>query len=89
MRAADGSRISSRENIGSYVVAHFSSLFTSTNPILENNLSNLVHEVIYFDDNVALYLIPEEAEFFLAISVLGLNKIPNLDGMRRLFYKTY
>jgi hypothetical protein len=71
------------------VVAHFSSLFTSTNPILENNLSDLVHEVISFDDNVALYLIPEEAEFFLAISELGLNKSPGPNGMRRFFYKTY
>jgi len=89
LRATDGSRIASRDNIGSYLVNHFSSLFSSTNLVLDDILSVLVDPIIYADENSALCLIPDEHEIFLAISELGLNKSSGLDGMTGLFKKTY
>jgi hypothetical protein len=78
-----------RENIGNYLVQHFSSLFSSSVPVLDDNLSSLVQEVVTEEENVALCLILDEREIFLAISELGLNKAPGPDGMTGLFYKSY
>jgi hypothetical protein len=58
-------------------------------PVLDANLDCLVDKVIIEEENVGLCLIPDESEIFLAISELGLNKAPGLDGMTRLFYKSY
>jgi hypothetical protein len=70
-------------------VDHFSTLFSSLNPIIVDSLSDLVSPFITTDDTLALCSVPEEAEIFLAISELGLNKSPGPDGMIGLFYKTY
>jgi hypothetical protein len=70
-------------------VDHFSTLFSSSNPILDDSLSDLVSLDITVDDNVALCFIPEEVKIFLAITELGLNKSPGPDGITGLFYKTY
>jgi hypothetical protein len=69
-------------------VDHFSTLFSSSNPIIDDSLSDLVSPVITTDDNLALCSIPEEVEIFLAISELSLNKSSGPDGMTGLFYKT-
>jgi len=54
-------------------VDHFSTLFSSSNPILDDSLYDLVSPVIV-DDNVALCSIPEKVEIFLVITELDLNK---------------
>jgi hypothetical protein len=87
--SVDGSSISGRENIGSYLVNHFSSLFSSTHPYFDTSFDDLVGNVIIVDENVQLCIIPEEGEIFSAISDLGLNKAPGSDGMTGLFYKSY
>jgi hypothetical protein len=89
LRAADGSNLLGRDNIESFLVDHFSTLFSSSNPILDDSLSDLVSLDITVDDNVALCFIPEEVKIFLAITELGLNKSPGPDGITGLFYKTY
>jgi hypothetical protein len=48
-----------------------------------------VDSVIIDEENVSLYTIPDDVEFFSTISDLGLNKAPDLDGKTKLFYKTY
>jgi exonuclease III len=85
----NGIRIMGRENIGSLLVDHFKTRFTTTHPPLDDDLSTLVDRVITVDENVALCVIPSEEEIFLAITDLGLNKAPGPDGMTGLFYKTY
>jgi hypothetical protein len=87
--SADGSKIEGRKNIGAFLVDHFSFLFTTTRPTFDNNFSDLVDCVITDEENVSLCSIPDEVEIFSAIKDLGLNKAPGLDGMTRLFYKTY
>jgi hypothetical protein len=64
-------------------------LFTTSNPCFDEGISDLVGEVITVEGNASLCLIPGEAEIFLAISELGLNKAPGLDGMTGLFHKSY
>lgn len=85
----DGSRTCGRENIGAFLGDHFSSLFSPTNPGLEEGLSELVEKVITGEDNVILCMIPDKNEIFSAISELVLNKAPSPDGMTGLFYKSY
>jgi hypothetical protein len=85
----NGIRIMGRENIGSLLVDHFNTRFTTTHPPLDEDLSNLVDRVITVEENVALCVIPSEEEIFAAITDLGLNKAPGPDGMTGLFYKTY
>ena len=63
--------------------------FTSTNPILDVDLDELISHVITSLDNLMLFKIPEEREIYQAISQLGPNKALGPDGMTGLFYKTY
>jgi hypothetical protein len=89
LKSLDGIPISGRQNIGSFLVQHFSSIFSTTNPVLDSDLHELVGKVVTDEENVILCGIPDEAEIFLAISDLGLNKAPGPDGMTGLFYKSY
>jgi hypothetical protein len=70
-------------------VHHFSSIFSTTSPMLDSSLFDLIAKVVTDEDNVVLCGIPDENEIFLAISNLGPNKAPGLDGMTGLFYKSY
>jgi hypothetical protein len=45
-------------------VQHFSTLFSLTNPVLDNRLSDLLDKVVTEEENVGLCLIPDEAEYF-------------------------
>jgi hypothetical protein len=77
----DGSVIIGRDNIGSLLVNHFSSLFSTINPIQDDGLAELVDVVITEDKNVALCILPDKVEIFSAIFYLGLNKAPGPDGI--------
>ncbi|XP_059440565.1 uncharacterized protein LOC132173020 [Corylus avellana] len=89
LKTAEGTILGGRENIGNYLVQHFSSLFTSNHPVFDDRFTSLVDKVVTEEENVSLCLIPDENEIFLAISDLGLNKAPGPDGMTGLFYKSY
>jgi hypothetical protein len=85
LKNLDGFVIIGKDNIGSLLVNHFSSLFSTTNPILDDGLSELVDMVITEDDIVTLCIFPDEFEIFSTISALSLNKAPRPG----LFYKSY
>jgi hypothetical protein len=87
--SVDGSHILERDNIGSHLVDHFSSLFSYKNTSLDYGISDLVDCVISDAKNDNLCTIPDESEIFSAITDLGLNKALGPDGMKWLFYKTY
>jgi hypothetical protein len=68
LKNLDGSVIIGRENIGSSLVNHFSFLFLTTNPILDEGIAELVDVVITEDENVvnaiptyimSLFLLPK------------------------------
>lgn len=77
--------ICGRDNIDSFLVEHFNSRFTPSHLILDDNLFDLVEKVIIEEENVGLCSIPDEKEFFFAITELDLNKAPDLDGMIALY----
>ncbi|XP_059446389.1 uncharacterized protein LOC132177930 [Corylus avellana] len=81
--------LSRKENIGAYLVDHFSNIFSTSHPPLIDTLPDLVNVVISAEENVSICTIPDEHEIFVAIKELGLNKAPGPDGMTGLFYKTY
>jgi hypothetical protein len=87
--SANGSHILGRDNIGSHLVDHFSSLFSYKNTSLNYGIFDLVDCVIFDAENDNLCTIPGESEIFSAITDLGLNKAHGPDGMKWLFYKTY
>ena len=89
LKSLDGVFITSRDNIGAYLVNHFSFFFFTNNPILDSRLNGLLDKMVTVDENVRLCLISDEAEIFLAMFALGLNKAPEPDGMTGLFYKSY
>ncbi|XP_059437358.1 uncharacterized protein LOC132170396 [Corylus avellana] len=80
LKTVDGIIIEGRTNIGNYLVQHFSSQFTTTNPVLDSSLSELVGRVVTEEENGRLCVIPDELEIFSVISDLGLNKAPGPDG---------
>jgi hypothetical protein len=75
---SNGLLICGRDNIGSFLMEHFNSRFTSSHPILDDNLFDLVEKVITEEENVGLCLIPDEKEYFFLQGSL-------LDGMIDLF----
>lgn len=82
-----GAWILDRPSIGGAFVSHFSSLFTSSSPLFEDDLLSLFQPTISNEDNLALCSIPSELEVFKALSSIGSTKAPGPDGFTTLFYK--
>jgi hypothetical protein len=70
LKAPDGSSINGRDNIGSFLVQHFTSLFTSTQPVLDDNLSDLVDVVITEEENVSLCSFLMSMRFLMPFLIL-------------------
>ena len=68
---------------------HFTNLFLSTSPNIEEELLDLFPLVISDEENQVLCSIPTEAEVVKALSSLGSSKAPGPDGFTALFYKKY
>jgi hypothetical protein len=89
LKLDSGVWVSSRGEIGDHFTAHFSNLFTSSKPIIEQELLDLFSPVITNEENIILSTPPAEKEVFEALSSLGSTKAPGLDGFTALFYKKY
>jgi hypothetical protein len=70
-------------------VSHFSKLFSSSNPPIDDEMLNLFASVITAEDNLFLCAFPLEEEVVQALSSLGSSKAPGPDGFTALFYKKY
>jgi hypothetical protein len=81
--------ISDRTEIGGNFVDHFSFLFSSTIPQLDDELVELFPPIISDEDNQSLISIPTEEEVFEVLSSLGSSKARGPDGFTTLFYKKY
>jgi hypothetical protein len=89
LKLADGSFLSDRNSIGVHFNEFFNSLYSSSNPSLDEELKSLFPSEISDAENLSLCAIPDEPEIFQTISQLGLTKAPGPDGFTGLFYKTY
>jgi hypothetical protein len=84
-----GAWISSRAEIGRQFSDYFSKLFTTSNPIVEDEMLNLFSGVVSEEDNSHLCSIPTEVEVIQALASLGFSKASGPDGFIALFYKKY
>jgi hypothetical protein len=66
LKSSDGSPIYGRDNIGSYLVDHFSKKNSTSHPPLIVNLLDLVSDVIYVEENARICTIFYEHEIFVA-----------------------
>ena len=80
---------SKRQSIGNYFTTHFKDLFSSSAPILDDDLLSLFDNCISTEANVSLCAIPLEQEIFSVLTSIGSTKAPGLDGFIALFYKKY
>jgi hypothetical protein len=81
--------VSSRAKIGGNFLAHFTTLFTSSNPLIENEMLDLFSPIISEEENAFLCTPPDEEEISEALASLGTTKAPGPDGFTALFYKKY
>jgi hypothetical protein len=81
--------VSSRVEIGGNFIAHFTNLFTSLNPLIENETLDLFYPIITEEENAFLCTPPTEEEISEALASLGTTKALGLDGFTALFYKKY
>jgi hypothetical protein len=81
--------VSSRTEIGGNFTAHFSNIFTSSNPLIELELLNLFPPIITEEENVLLSSILTKEEILDALASLGSTKASGPKGFTTLFYKKY
>jgi hypothetical protein len=70
-------------------VSHFSNLFSTSAPHIEDDMLSLFAPIVFAEDNSFLYALPLEEEVVQALSSLGSTKAPGHDGFTALFYKKY
>jgi hypothetical protein len=85
----EGRWVSSRAEICENLLAHFSTLFTSTNPLIENEMLDLFSTIILEEDNVFMCTPSAEKEITDAFDSLGTTKASGPDGFTTFFYKKY
>jgi hypothetical protein len=81
--------VSSRSNISENFTAHFTNIFTTSNPLIKPKMLNLFPPIISDDENVILSSIPGEEEILDTLASLGSTKAPGPYGFTALFYKKY
>lgn len=81
--------ISGRSTIDGELVAFYSSLYSTNNPIIPQNLDNLVEKVITDEDNVLLIKVPEAQEIWDTLKCMHPDKASGPDGMTIFFFSHF
>jgi hypothetical protein len=89
LKRGTGAWLLDRAAIGGSFVSHFSNLFASSLPPVEDEMLVLFSPIISADDNLILCATPTECEVIQALFSSGSSKAPGPDGFIALFYKKY
>lgn len=89
LKIDSGAWFSERSAIGGTLVNHFSNIFSSSSPYIDEEMLNLFAPSISDEENDLLCSIPSEIEVVQALSSLGSTKAPGPDGFTALFFKKY
>jgi hypothetical protein len=89
LKTSEGAWVSDRVAIGGNFVSHFTTLFSTSAPPIEDELLSLFAPIILPEDNSFLCVLPLEEEVVQTLSSLGSTKAPGPDGFTALFYKKY
>jgi hypothetical protein len=74
-----------RQEIGNCFTSHFRNVFTSSAPILDEDLLSLFDDCISPEENASIC--PSKQEIFSGLSEIGSTKALSPDGFTVLFYK--
>jgi hypothetical protein len=89
LKHPSGAWSSKRQEIGNCFTSHFRNVFTSSVPILDEDLLSLFDNCISTEKNATICPIPSEQDILYALSNIGSPKAPGLNGFTTLFYKKY
>ena len=89
LKNQQGNWVSGREAIGMCFEEFFTTLFTSSNPSIPNNLDNLILPSLSQEDKEMLSGLPSVDEIKNVVFSLGSNKAPGPDGILAHFFKFY
>jgi hypothetical protein len=85
LKTLEGAWVSDIIEIGGNFVSHFSNLFSSSAPPIEEEILNLFAPVITDEDNLFLCATPLEEEVVQTLSSLESTKAHGLDGFTAFF----
>lgn len=78
-----------RNAIGRELVRFYQTLFTSNNPIIPDDLENLIELLITYEDNELLTSIPDEHDIYATLKKMHPEKASGLDGMTINFFSYF
>ncbi|XP_026451243.1 uncharacterized protein LOC113351478 [Papaver somniferum] len=84
----NGNWLQSREDISSYLTQHFSSISSTTNPVLDEHLFSILPTCITAEDNVLLTSIPSSDDIFATLKSMQNWSSPGPEGFQAGFYKS-
>ena len=84
-----GRVLTTRKDIGEFLTAKYSELFTSSNPSFPSDLEGLITPVITEEDNASLEEIPSADEVRKTVWAMNGAKAPGPDGLQGDFYKRF
>ena len=87
LKLDSGGWVSFRAEIGGNFLTHFTTLFTSLNPLIENEMLDLFSLIILEEENA--FLCTHEEEISEVLASLGTTKALGPDGFTTIFYKKY